>query len=104
MNIPAPQPPKMMSLMTELCDLMRKVLGKETETDIDARIAEMMVDFNEIKGRMERYTKAMEALIPATQAMKSMSEMQHEIKCQLAEQGEHIRWLRHQLSQPVFRE
>ena len=104
MNIPAPQLPKMMSLMTELCDLMRKVLGKETETDIDARIAEMMVDFNEIKGRMERYTKAMEALIPATQAMKSMSEMQHEIKCQLAEQGEHIRWLRHQLSQPVFRE
>lgn len=33
-------------------------LGKEAETDIDVRIAEKMADLGEIKGLMERYTKA----------------------------------------------
>jgi hypothetical protein len=104
MDIPTPQLPKMMSLMTELCDLMRKVLGKETETDIDVRIAEMMADLNEIKGLMERYTKAMEALVPTTQVMTSISEMQQEMMAQLAEQNEDIKWLCQQLSQSAFRE
>ena len=104
MNIPAAQFSKMMSQMTELCDLMRKVLGQETETDIDVRIAEMMADLNAIKGLMERYTKAMEALMPTTQVMTSISEMQQEMMAQLAEQNEDIKWLRQQLSQPAFRE
>jgi hypothetical protein len=66
MNTPELDLPKMMSQMTELCDLLRKVLGKEAETDIDVRVAEMMADLGEIKGLMERYTKAMETLVPAT--------------------------------------
>ncbi len=104
MNVPEPKMSKMMSLMTDLCDLLRKVLGKEVETDIDVRIAEMMADLNEIKGLMERYTKAMEALVPATSALKSVTETQHEMKAQLAAQGRDIRWLRQQLSQSAFPE
>jgi len=62
----------------------------------------MMADLNEIKGLMERYTKAMEALVPTTQVMTSISEMQQEMMAQLAEQNEDIKWLRQQLSQPAF--
>lgn len=85
MNFPATQLPKMMNLMTELCDLMRKALGKETETDIDVRIAEMMADLGEIKGLMERYTKAMEALVPATQVMTSIAEQTEAFRTQTKE-------------------
>ena len=104
MNIPAPQLSKMMNLMTNLCDLLYKVLGKEVERDIDIRITEMMSDLNEIKGLMERYTKAMEALVPATSSVQALSETQADLKAQLAAQSEDIRWLRQQMSQPLFQE
>ena len=100
----APQLPKIMSLMTDLCDLLQKVLGKEVETDIDVRIAEMMADLNVIKGLMWRYTTAMEALVPTTSALKPVNETQHEMKRRFVARGEDIRWLRQQLSQSAVPE
>jgi hypothetical protein len=89
-------------LMTELCDLLRRVLGQETDTHIDERIAAMMSDLNDIKLLMERYTVAMEALVPAVVEMQLLKEGQNELKLQLSEQSENLHWLRQKLSQPAF--
>jgi len=103
MNMPTGQTSDLMRLMTDLCDLLRSVLGKEADADIDERIAVMMSDLNNIKMLMERYTEAMEALVPAVVEVQSLKEGQQEMKQQLLKQGEDLQWLRQKLSQPAFR-
>lgn len=88
--------------MTDLCDLLRQVLGKETQTDIQSLLAEMISDLTGISVMMARYTVAMEAKVPAAKEIRSLVETQQELRHQLDEQGRDLKWLREKLSQRPF--